>query len=195
MRSATGDPWGGTPTDKSPTDKSRTLLLALRRGILDQIAGDRTVLVEPFLRGGADLFGGDGANAVRPAPDVLDPQPGGELPPLPARQRPLIVLGVDRLRNQLGLDAFEVLWRRELLSDIGYHAIDHLLDLRKLHARLRRRRDHELGRIERSALVTGAGADRERPVHHQPAIQIAIAAPPHQLPPPLHPPPFSRRLG
>src|SRR5258708_7259114 len=190
MRSATRDPWGGTPTDKS-----RTLLLALRRGILDQIAGDRTVLVEPFLRGGANLFGGDGANAVRPAPDVLDAQPGGERPAIPARQRRLIVLGVDRLRNQLGLDAFEVLWRRELLSDIGYHAIDHLLDLRKLHARLRRRRDHELGRIERRALVTGAGADRERPVARHRALEIGIAAAAHQLPPPLHPPPFSRRLG
>src|SRR5260370_9459807 len=118
---------------------------------------------EPFLRGGGTLFGGGGANAARPPPVIPHAQPGGERPAIPARQRRLIVLGVDRLRNQLGLDAFEVLWRRELLSDIGYHAIDHLLDLRKLHARLRRRRDHELGRIERSALVTGAGPDREPP--------------------------------
>src|SRR5258708_19517724 len=109
MRSATGDPWGGTPTDKSPTDKSRTLLLALRRGILDQIAGDRTVLVEPFLRGGADLFGGDGANAIRPPPDILDPQPGGEPPALPARQRRLLVLALDRLRTQLRLAPFQAL--------------------------------------------------------------------------------------
>src|SRR5260370_5469056 len=186
MRSATRDPWGGTPTDKSPTDKSRTLLLALRRGILDQIAGDRTVLVEPFLRGGANLFGGDGANAVRPAPDVLDAQPGGERPAIPARHRRLIVLGVDRLRNQLGLDAFEVLWRRELLSDIGYHAIDHLLDLRKLHARLRRRRDQELGRIGRRALLPAAGADRELPVYHRRAITLAIAPPAHPFPLPVY---------
>src|SRR5260370_10153281 len=104
MRSAARDPWGGTPTDKSPTDKSRTLLLAFRRGILDQITGDRTVLVEPFLRGGADLFGGDRANAVRPAPDVPDAQPRGQRPTIPPRPRRLILLCVDRLRNQLGSD-------------------------------------------------------------------------------------------
>src|SRR5258708_30198619 len=106
MRSAARDPWGGTPTDKSPTDKSRTLLLAFRRAILDQIAGDRTVLVEPFLRGGADLFGGDGADAVRPTPDVLDAQPGGERPAIPARQRRLLVPRVDRPRTQLALGPF-----------------------------------------------------------------------------------------
>src|SRR3954452_22898246 len=87
---------------------SRAFLLALRRGgILDQVAGHRTLLVEPFLRGLADLFGGDGANPVGPASDIVDRKPGGERAAIPARQRRLAVLGVDRFRNQLGLDPFE----------------------------------------------------------------------------------------
>src|SRR4051794_10799749 len=90
-------------------DRSRTLLLAFRRGILDQIAGHRTFLVEPFLRGIADLVGGDGPNAVRPASDIVDVQAGGQRSAVPARQRRLIVLGVDRLGDQLGLDALEIL--------------------------------------------------------------------------------------
>src|SRR5258708_29962984 len=163
MRSATRDPWGGTPTDKSPTDKSRTLLLALRRGILDQIAGHRTLLVEPFLRGGADLFGGDGADAIRPASDVVDAQAGGERAAIPARQRRLIVLGVDGLGDKLGLDPLEVLGAHRVLPEIRYHTVDHLLDLRELHAGLRRGRDHELRRVVRGALVSGAVADRGRP--------------------------------
>ena len=89
-------------------NESRTLLLAFRRGVLDQIAGHRTFLVEPFLRGGADLFGGDGANAIRPASDILDAEAGGERPAIPARQRCLVVLGVDGFCDQLGLDAFEI---------------------------------------------------------------------------------------
>ena len=91
------------------TDGSRTLLLALRRGVLDQIAGDRALLVQPFLRRGADLFGGDRADAVRPASDVLDAEPRGERAAIPARQRRLVVLGVDRLRDQLRLDPLEIL--------------------------------------------------------------------------------------
>src|ERR1700681_504839 len=55
-------------------DRSRTLLLAFRRGVLDQVAGHRALLVEPFLRRVADLFGGDGANAIRPASDIVDAQ-------------------------------------------------------------------------------------------------------------------------
>src|SRR5580698_3300452 len=74
---------------------SRTLLLTLRRAVLDQITGHRTFLVEPFLCGGTDLFGGDGANAIRPVSDVLDTEAGGERAPIPARQDRLVVLGVD----------------------------------------------------------------------------------------------------
>src|SRR4029078_12009692 len=79
--------------DKSPTLLLAFRLLAFRRGILDQIAGHRALLVEPFLRGVADLFGGDGANAIRPASDVLDAQTGGKRAAIPARQGRLIVLG------------------------------------------------------------------------------------------------------
>ena len=96
-------------------DGSRTLLLAFRRGVLDQIAGHRTLLVEPFLRGVADLFGGDGANAIRPAPDVVDAQARGERAAIPARQRRLVVLGVDRFRDQLGLDPLEILGAGRIL--------------------------------------------------------------------------------
>src|SRR6266576_4926252 len=150
-------------------DRSRTLLLAFRllafrRRILDQVAGHRTLLVEPFLRGVADLFGSDGAYAIRPASDVIDAQAGGERAAIPARQRRLIVLGVDGFRDQLRLDALKILGAHRILCDLRYHAVDHLLDLRKLYAGLRRSRDHELGRIERGALISGARADRERPV-------------------------------
>src|ERR1700730_2998447 len=119
MRCATRKSW----------DKSRTLLLAFRRGVLDQIAGHRTFLVEPFLRGVADLIGGDGANAVRPASDVVDAQAGGERAAVPARQSGLVVLGVDRFRNQLGLDPLEILGANRILSDVRNYAVDHLLDL------------------------------------------------------------------
>src|SRR6266404_981208 len=130
-------------------DKSRTLLLALRRGVLDQIAGYRALLVEPFVRGIADLFGGDGANAIGPASDVVDAQAGGERTAIPACQRRLIVLGVDRLRDQLGLDAFEILGPHGVLPDVRYHFIDRLLDLRKFDAGFRCGRDRELRRVER----------------------------------------------
>ena len=91
---------------------------------LDQIAGHRTFLVEPFLRGVANLFGGDGANAVRPASDVVDAKAGGECRAVPARQRRLVVLGIDRSGDELGLDALEILGGHRVLSDIRYHAVD-----------------------------------------------------------------------
>src|SRR5260370_5491885 len=91
-----------------PWNTSRTLLLAFRRGILDQIAGHRTFLVEPFLRGVADLFGGDGANAIRPGSHVVDAPAGGERSAIPARQRRLTVLCVDCLGGKLGLDPLEI---------------------------------------------------------------------------------------
>ena len=81
---------------------SRTFLLALRRGVLDQVAGHRALLVEPFLRGVANLFGGDGADAVRPAPDIVDAEPRGQRAAIPACQRRLVVLGVDRLPRSAG---------------------------------------------------------------------------------------------
>src|SRR5258707_14143333 len=88
---------------------SRAFLLALRRGgILDEVAGHRTFLVEPFLSSVTDLLGGDGANPVGPASDIVDRKPGGERAAIPARQCRLVVLGVDRLRNQLGLDPLEI---------------------------------------------------------------------------------------
>jgi len=49
--------------------------------ILDEIAGHRTLLVQPFLRGIADLIGGDGADAIRPAPDIIDTQSEVSAPP------------------------------------------------------------------------------------------------------------------
>ncbi len=150
-------------------------------GILDQIAGHRTLLVEPFLRGVADLFGGDGADAIRPASDVVDAKPGGERAAIPARQRRLVVLGVDRFRDQLGLDPLEILGAGGVLDHVRDHAVDRLLDLRKLDAGLRRDRDRELRRIERGALIAGAGADRERTVDHQRAVEIGVGAAAHQL--------------
>src|SRR5580692_10832305 len=110
-------------------DRSRALLLAFRRGILDQITGHRTLFVEPFLRRGAHLFGGYGTNPVRPASDVVDAQAGGERAAVPARQRRLVVLGIDRLGDKLGLDPLEVLGADRVLSDLGDDAVDHLLDL------------------------------------------------------------------
>src|ERR1700722_13387819 len=160
---------------------SRTLLLTLRRAVLDQITGHRTFLVEPFLCGGTDLFGGDGANAIRPVSDVLDTEAGGERAPIPARQDRLVVLGVDGPCDQLGLDALEILGVNRVLRDVGDHLVDRLLHLRKLDAGFRRRRDGELGRIERGALVAGAGADREWTVDPQRAIKIGVAAAAHQL--------------
>src|SRR5581483_12237270 len=106
---------------------SRTLLLALRRGVLDQIAGDGTLLVQPFLRDRAHLLGGDGADAIRPASDVLDARAGGEPAAIPARQGGLVVLGVDRLRDQLRLDPLEVLGGRRMLRDVRYDLVEHLL--------------------------------------------------------------------
>src|SRR5438309_11578816 len=103
---------------------SRTLLLALYCGVLYQIAGHRTPFVEPLLRRGAYLSRGDGANAIRPAPDILDAQPGCEGAAIPAGQRGLIVLRVDRLGNELGLHPLEILGTDITLSDIRYHAVD-----------------------------------------------------------------------
>src|SRR5258708_2546266 len=74
-----------------------------------------------FLRGGGAWWGGGGARGARPSSNVLDPGAGGGPPAIPARQRRLIVLGVDRFGDQLGLDPFEILWESELLSDIRYH--------------------------------------------------------------------------
>src|SRR3954452_3019523 len=98
---------------------SRALLLALRRGVLDQIAGHRTLLVEPFLRGGAHLLGGDGADAIRTASDIVDARTRGERRAVPAREARLVVLRVDRSRNQLGLDALQILGADGVLRDIG----------------------------------------------------------------------------
>src|SRR3954453_9366494 len=106
---------------------SRTLLLALLRGVLDQIAGHRTLLVEPFLRGGAHLLGGDGADAIRPASNIVDAQAGGERRAIPACQTSLVVLRIDRSRNQLGLDALQILGADGVLRDSGDHAVDRLL--------------------------------------------------------------------
>ena len=47
--------------------------------------------------------------------------------------------------------AIEILGSNRVLPDICYHAIDHLLDLRKLDAGLRRRRYRELRCVERGA--------------------------------------------
>src|SRR6266699_2688892 len=71
---------------------SRALLLGLRRGVLDQIAGHRSLFVEPFSRCIADLFGGDGPDPVRPTADIIDAQSDGDRAAIPARQRGLAVL-------------------------------------------------------------------------------------------------------
>src|SRR5262249_19627226 len=104
-------------------DDSRALLLGLRRGVFDQIARHRALLVEPFLRGFAPLFAGDRFDAIRPAPDVLDAQAGGERSAIPAGQRRLVVLGVDRGSDELRLDPIEILGGNRIVGDIRYHAI------------------------------------------------------------------------
>src|SRR6202021_1386611 len=163
-------------------DESRALLLMCRRGRFYQISGPRPFLVEPLLRSLADLFGGDGADAIRPASDVVDAQAGGERAAIPARQRRLVVLGVDGFGDQLGLDAFEIFGANPVLSDIRNYIVDHLLDLREFDAGSRRGRDRELRRIERGALISGAGGDRERLFDHEPAIEEGMAGPPPHWP-------------
>ena len=113
--------------------ESRTVLLVPRcDGIVDQIAGYRALLVEPLLRGRAHLFGGDRANAIRPISDVLDPQPADQCTAVPARHRYLVILGVDRLSNELSLDAIEVVGADRILQDVGNHIVENLLDLGEL---------------------------------------------------------------
>src|SRR5258708_38959865 len=106
---------------------SQTLLLALRRGILDQIAGPRPLLVEPFFRRVTDLLGGDGTDPIRPAAYVIDVQSDGDRGAIPARQRGLAVLGVDRLGDELGLDALQIRGGNGVMPDIGDPPGDHLL--------------------------------------------------------------------
>src|SRR4051794_7485544 len=113
---------------------SRTLLLALGRGVLDQVAGHRTLLVEPFLRGGAHLLGGDGADAIRPASNIVDAQTAGEGGAIPAREAGLVVLGVDRSCDQLGLDPLQVFGTDGVTSDVGDDAVDRLLYLGEFNA-------------------------------------------------------------
>src|SRR5665647_303439 len=132
---------------RNSRDGSRTLLLALLRGVLDQISGHRTLLVQPFLRGVADLCGGDGANTLRPGSDMFDAEAGGDRAAIPARQRRLVVLGVDGFGDQLGLDPLEIFGANRVLREIRDHAVDHLLDLRELDAGFWRDRDHELRRV------------------------------------------------
>ena len=69
-------------------------------------------------------------------PDVFDAQPGRHRRAVPAGERRLIVLGVDCLGDQLGLDAFEVFGADAVLLDIGDHVVDRLLDLRECRRRL-----------------------------------------------------------
>jgi len=72
---------------------SRTLLLALRSRILDQIAGHPNASCPAHFVRASRTCRRDGRNAIRPAPDIVDTQLPGRAPPYLARQRRLDVPG------------------------------------------------------------------------------------------------------
>ena len=131
------------------------------RASFDQIAGDRAALVEPLPRGVAHLVGRDGADAVGPGLHAVDGQAGGQRRAIPARQRALAVLRIDRIGDQPVLGALELLGGDALVDQVGDHRVDRALELRQRRAVGRRAVDAEPRRVERGALIPGAGADRD----------------------------------
>ncbi len=82
----------------------------------------------------AYLFGGDGADAIRPCAHVIDAEPDGDGGAVPARQGGLAVLRIDRLGDHLRLDALEVFGGHRIGREFRDHFVDGLLDLREFNA-------------------------------------------------------------
>src|SRR6516165_4910019 len=82
-----------------------------------------------------------GTDAIGPASDVFDAKPGGQRAAIPAGERSLVILCIDRFGDKLGFDPFEIFGANRPLPDIRDHLVDHLLDLRKFDTRPWRSRD------------------------------------------------------
>ena len=133
--------------------------------------------VEPGAGGFLHRVGGDGANAVRPGCGPCSTVCAGrQRRAVPARQRRLVVLGVDRIRNEPVLGAVELVGGNAMLDDIGEHGVDRRFDVVQRHARLRRAVDAELAVVERRARIVGAGIEREPLIDHERAVEPAVRA-------------------
>ena len=77
--------------------------------------------VEPLLCRLLHRVGGDGADAVGPGFDHVDGLAAGDRGAIPARERRLIVLGVDRVGDQPVLGAVELVGVDAVLDDVGKH--------------------------------------------------------------------------
>ena len=92
--------------DRAGTKRSRAFLLGLQ--VFDQIAGHRPAHVEPWRAASLHRIGGHGADAVGPGADLLDGLAGRQRRAVPARQRRLVVLGIDGVGDQPVLGAIEL---------------------------------------------------------------------------------------
>ena len=82
-------------------------------------------------RGLLARLGGDGADAVGPSCDHLDGLAGRQIAaPYQRAKRRLIVLGIDRIGDQPGLGAVELVGGDAVLDDVGEHGVDAVFDLR-----------------------------------------------------------------
>src|SRR6202035_5756424 len=85
---------GGWASTRRARLRSRMLLLGLEA--LDEIAGHRPAAVEPLPRHCLHGIGRDGADMVGPGLDHVDGLAAGDRRAVPARERRLIVLSIDR---------------------------------------------------------------------------------------------------
>ena len=122
-------------------------------------------------------FGGDRADAVRPAAHVVDGGAGRQRGAVPARHADLVVLRIDRVGDQARS------WRARAPRPMTPLAISSAItrvgvgfELRQRDALARRDVDAEFRHVERGAVVPGAGAHRDALVHHQRAVEPAVGA-------------------
>ena len=135
-----------------------------------QVAGDGAPPVEPLARRGEHVLGAHRFDALRPFLNVADRLAGGERRAVPARQRELAVLSVDRFGDEARLGALEL------------GGVDARRSSQPERGRPRRRDrqgnagggngvEEEARVVERRAHVVGAGGDRLLLLQHQLAIE------------------------
>ncbi len=120
------------------------------------------------------LRGGDGADAVGPTQHVVDRFTGGERRAVPARHGRLIVLRVDRIRDQAGLGTLQFLGGDALGDRLRDHLVNGGFQLRQRRARRRDAINAEFRHVERGTVVGGAGGHGDMLVHHQSAVEQAV---------------------
>ncbi len=123
---------------KQAQKHSRVALLGLQA--FDEIARHRLAAVEPRAGGLLNGVGGHRADAVGPGADHVDGLAGRQRRAVPARQGRLIVLGVDRVRDQPVLGAIEFVGGDAVRDDVVEDGIDALLDLVQASRRASARR-------------------------------------------------------